>query len=138
MTGTGLGWWVRLGLAGCAVGLLVVNWAVRRAPSATGSPDRLVAAASDDPADSDPRTDDEGDDSPSLRSYLAEYSAWLGFRRMNSQTTADDETRDIIAGNLWQTDRRVPVIVELGDAVDDDTDETGPTENPLTIRVRLK
>ena len=45
MASNGLGWWVRLGLAGCAVGLLVVNWAVRRAPSPAGSSDRPLAAA---------------------------------------------------------------------------------------------
>lgn len=45
MASIGLGWWVRLGLAGCAVGLLVMNWAVRREPSPPGSSDRPLAAA---------------------------------------------------------------------------------------------
>ena len=49
MTSIGLGWWVRLGLAGCAVGLLVMNWAVRREPSPPVSSDRLVAVAADSP-----------------------------------------------------------------------------------------
>ena len=39
-----LGWWIRLGLTGCAVGLLVVNWAVRREPTPTISTDRPAAA----------------------------------------------------------------------------------------------
>ena len=43
-----LGWWMRLGLAGCAVGLLVVNWAVRREPIPIVSPDRPAAVAADD------------------------------------------------------------------------------------------
>ena len=38
-----LGWRIRLGLAGCAVALLAVNWAVRRSPTATVSSDRPVA-----------------------------------------------------------------------------------------------
>lgn len=42
-------WWVRLGLAGCAVALLAVNWASRGEPAATGSPDRPMAAVADDP-----------------------------------------------------------------------------------------
>ena len=41
--------WVRLGLAGCAVGLLAVNWAVRRESPPTVSTSRPVAAAVDDP-----------------------------------------------------------------------------------------
>ena len=47
MAGIKLGWWMRLGLAACAVGLLVVNWAVRREPPATTSTDRPAAAAAD-------------------------------------------------------------------------------------------
>ena len=42
-------WWVRLGLAGCAVALLAVNWASRGESAATGSPDRPMAAVADDP-----------------------------------------------------------------------------------------
>ena len=49
MAGISLGWWIRLGLVGCAVVLLAVNWAVRRSPTATVSSDRPVAAAADDP-----------------------------------------------------------------------------------------
>ena len=44
-----LRWWIRWGLAGCAVALLVVNWAVRREPTATVSADRAVAAAAEVP-----------------------------------------------------------------------------------------
>ena len=40
-----IGWWVRLGLAGCAVGLLAVNWAARRASPPTVFTNRPVAAA---------------------------------------------------------------------------------------------
>ena len=47
MAGIKLGWWMRSGLAGCAVGLLVVNWAVRREPTPTVSTDRPAAAAAD-------------------------------------------------------------------------------------------
>ena len=42
-----LGWWMRSGLAGCSVGLLVVNWAVRREPTPTTSTDRPAVAAAD-------------------------------------------------------------------------------------------
>ena len=50
MAGISLGWWIRLGLAGCAVALLAVNWAVRRSPTATVSSDRPVAAVVDEPS----------------------------------------------------------------------------------------
>ena len=43
-----LGWWIRLALTGCAVGLLVVNWVARREPTPTVSTARPVAAAADD------------------------------------------------------------------------------------------
>ena len=49
MAGIRLGWRIRLGLAGCAVALLAVNWAVRRSPTATVSSDRPVAALADTP-----------------------------------------------------------------------------------------
>ena len=48
MAGIRLGWRIRLGLVGCAVGLLVVNWAVRRESPQTGSATRPAAAAADD------------------------------------------------------------------------------------------
>ncbi len=47
MAGIKLGSWIRLGLAGCVVGLLVVNWAVRGEPTPTVSTDRPAAAAAD-------------------------------------------------------------------------------------------
>ena len=49
MAGIRLGWRIRLGLAGCAVARLVVNWAARREPTPTVSTDGPVAAADDDP-----------------------------------------------------------------------------------------
>ena len=49
MAGIRLGWWVRLGLAGCAVGLLAMNWAVRREPRPPVSSDSLVTAGADGP-----------------------------------------------------------------------------------------
>ncbi len=36
LLGLGLRAWLRLGLAGCAVALLVMNWNLRRAPTETG------------------------------------------------------------------------------------------------------
>ena len=45
-----LGGWIRLGLVGCAVGLLVVNWAVRHESPPTVSTNRPVVAADGDPA----------------------------------------------------------------------------------------
>ena len=39
LLGLGLHGWVRLGLAGCAVALLVLNWNLRRAPAETGARD---------------------------------------------------------------------------------------------------
>ena len=48
MADSKLGWWIRLGLTGCAGGLLVVNWAVHREPTPTVSTDRPEAAAADD------------------------------------------------------------------------------------------
>ena len=42
-----LRWVARLGLAGCAVALLALNWAVRREPTATVSAHGPVAAAAD-------------------------------------------------------------------------------------------
>ena len=43
-----IGWWVRLGLAGCAVGLLAVNWAARRQSPPAVFTNRPVVAAADD------------------------------------------------------------------------------------------
>ncbi len=60
MAGIRLSWWVRLGLVGCAVSLLVVNWAVRRAPTGTVSSDRLAAAADDPDHAGEPRLVNEG------------------------------------------------------------------------------
>jgi hypothetical protein len=42
MASVRLPWWIRLGLAGCAVALVIVNWAVRRVPTQTGSADMQV------------------------------------------------------------------------------------------------
>ena len=39
LLGLGLRGWLRLGLAGCAVALLVLNWNLRRAPAETGGRD---------------------------------------------------------------------------------------------------
>ena len=39
LLGLGLRAWLRLGLAGCAVALLVLNWNIRRAPVESGRPD---------------------------------------------------------------------------------------------------
>ena len=41
--------WVRLGLALCAVGLLGLNWTMRRERAPTVPPERPVASATDDP-----------------------------------------------------------------------------------------
>ena len=62
MAGISLGWWIRLGLAGCAVALLAVNWAVRRSPTATVSSEAPVAAVADD-ADESSGAADASDDS---------------------------------------------------------------------------
>ena len=53
MAGIKLGSWIRLGLAGCVVGLLVVNWAVHRESTPTVSTDRPAAAAADASGDRD-------------------------------------------------------------------------------------
>ena len=47
MAGISLRWWIRLGLAGCLVALLVVTWGVRREPTSTVSTGRPVAATAD-------------------------------------------------------------------------------------------
>ncbi|HJN44038.1 MAG: hypothetical protein CL477_11715 [Acidobacteria bacterium] len=36
--------WIRLGLAGCAVALVIVNWAIRRVPTRTALTDMQVVA----------------------------------------------------------------------------------------------
>ena len=61
MAGISLGWWIRLGLAGCAVALLAVNWAVRRSPTATVSSDRPAAAVADDADEPSGAADASGD-----------------------------------------------------------------------------
>ena len=51
MAGIRLGWWTRVGLAACAVGLLAVNWDARRVPTPTESTaGPLVVAETPGPA----------------------------------------------------------------------------------------
>ena len=47
MAGISLRWWIRLGLIGSAVALLLANWLVRGEPTTSVSTDRPVAATAD-------------------------------------------------------------------------------------------
>ena len=61
MAGIRLGWWMRLGLVGCAVALLGVNWALRRPPTTADSSTGPVAASADTPDHADqPRLVNQG------------------------------------------------------------------------------
>ena len=114
MAGIRLGWWVRLALAGCAVGLLVVNWAVRRAPTATSS-DRLATAAADDPDHAgEPLLVNEG---WRLRSMATANGAFVIEVEVEAEDTTQIETiaRALVEPIRDRHDEILVYVITLGD-----------------------
>ncbi len=105
MAGIKLGSWIRLGLAACAVGLLVVNWAVHRESTQTVSTDRPAAAATDDADEPSGAADASGDrEEPLLVND--------GWHIRNMATAHGTFVIEIEAEDLTQTETIARALIE--------------------------
>ena len=111
-----LGWRIHVGLAGCAVALLVVNWAVRREPPPAVSADRPAGATDDDPDHAgEPLLVNEG---WHIRNMATAHGAFVIEVEANDPTQADAIARALIEPIRDGYDEILVYVNKLGDDSD--------------------